>query len=167
MKAFILSMLFAVNSFAATDCSEVENVEAKDVVYKVNTDMPKHLKGATITVTLADGKSSTVPADKFMVVPRKQQTVVGQDKLVNKTVSCLTKDDARKNLVFVNAQKEYTGVETRTTAVPNGTQLAVDVKKEVVPGLNYYRRDIKDSRIGAGLGLDAKGQVNGMIGLDF
>lgn len=54
-----------------------------------------------------------------------------------------------------------------TTAITNGTQIAVDIKKEVVPGLNYYRRDIQDSRIGAGIGVDTNGQANIMLGLDF
>ncbi len=168
MKYIIIMLMFFVNvAQAAESCSENVNVDTKDVVYAVNTDMPKHLKGATITVTLANGKTSTVSADKFMVVPRKQQTVVGQDKISTKTISCTNNLDTKKNIVFVDAKKEYTGIETSTSVNGNTQQVTVSSKKELVPGLNYYRRQILDSKIGAGVGIDTNGQLKGMVGLDF
>jgi hypothetical protein len=160
--AIVFMIMFLVSVVnAAENCSESAQVETQDVVYEVNTELPKHLKGATITVTLADGKTSTVPAEKFMVVPRKQKTLVGQNQTLTKKLYC--KVSGKKNIIMGEARKDVTEIETTT----NGKSASVHSKKEVVPGLNYYRRELFDSPIGAGVGVDTNGTVKGMIGLDF
>lgn len=162
MKTLILIL---ISSLAlAKDCTETTQVSSQDVVHNVNTSMPKHLKGAMITVTLADGKSSQVPAERFMVVPRKQQTVVGQDKTVSKQVSC--KSD-KKNLVIADLRKDVTGMDTETSLVPGGVQAKTRSERELVPGINYFRRQVLDSDVGLGVGVDTNGTVKGMLGVEF
>lgn len=162
MKTLILIL---VSSIAiAKDCTESTTVSSQDVVHNVNTSMPKYLKGATITVTLADGRTSQVPAEKFMVVPRKQQTVVGQDKVVSKQVSC--KSD-KKNLVIADLRKDVTGMDTETSIVPGGVQAKTRSERELVPGINYFRRQVLDSDLGVGVGVDSNGTVKGMLGIEF
>ena len=157
----ILLLTFASAAHAADSCSESVSESTQEVVYEVNKGMPAHLKGATITVTQADGTSSTVPAEKFMVVPRKQKTVLGQSKQTSKTLTC--KGAEKKNIVFADVRNDYKGVETTT----DGKTATVESKKGVIPGLNYYRRQLLDSPIGAGVGVDTNGTVKGMVGIDF
>lgn len=156
----LLSFVSVAN--AGETCSESTSETAQEVVYEVNKDMPKYLQGATITVTQADGKTSTVPAEKFMVVPRKQKTVLGQNKQTSKIVSC-TKPSDKKNIVFADARKDFKGLDVTT----DGKTAIVESKKGIVPGVNYYRRELLDSPIGAGVGLDSNGTLKGMIGIDF
>jgi hypothetical protein len=161
----VLFLLFAASSFAGETCNEDVDVRNEDVVYTVNKDMPKYLEGATITVTLANGKSSTVPAEKFMVVPRVQKTVVGQNVLIAKKVTC--SKSGNKNLLIGEVRKDVTGHETKTEAIPGGIQSTTSSVKEVVPGINYYRRELFDSSLGAGVGVDTNGTVKGLIGIEF
>lgn len=167
MKKLIIFLLIAVVSVAQAKetCEESIEVHSQDVTYEVNTDMPKHLKGATITVTLADGKTSTVPAEKFMVVPRVQKTVVGQNKILAKNVTC--SKSGNKNILIGEVRKDVTGHETKTEAIPGGIKSSTSSVKEVVPGINYYRRELFDSSIGAGVGVDTNGTVKALIGVDF
>lgn len=162
MKYLIIALsLIASNVYAGETCSESQNVSSQEVAYEVNTSLPKHLKGATITVTLADGRTSTVPADKFMVVPRKQKTVLGQNQTITKKLSCNA--SSKKNILIGEFRKDVTEIETTTS----GKTVNVESKKELVPGVNYYRRELFDSPIGAGVGIDTNGTIKGMVGLDF
>jgi hypothetical protein len=134
---------------------------AKEVTYAVNKNIPNHLKGATITITLANGKTSTVSADKFMVVPRKQYTVVGESSTATKTVTCSAKKN--KNLIMLEARKDITELDTEV----NGQQAKTIAKKNIIPGLNYYRRDVLDTKFGAGAGADTNGTLKVLVGFDF
>jgi len=167
MKHLIIFLLFAVVSVAQAKetCEESVTQHIEDVVYEVNTDMPKHLKGATITVTLADGKTSTVPAERFMVVPRVQKTVVGQNVLLAKNVTC--SKSGNKNILIGEVRKDVTGHETTTEAIPGGIKSTTKSVKELVPGVNYYRRELFDTPVGAGVGVDTNGTVKALIGIDF
>lgn len=157
---YLLILLLSTTTLA-NDCSESTEKQTNEVAYAVNKDMPKHLKGATITITLADGSTSTVSADKFMVVPRKQYTVVGESSSTTKTMTCKAK--TKKNSLMVDARKDITGLDTET----NGSQAKVVAKKDLVPGLNYYRREVMDSNIGVGAGVDSNGVVKAIVGFDF
>jgi hypothetical protein len=163
MKNLILLTMF-ISAIASANCVEKKQTESKDVVHTVDTSIPAHLKGAKITVTLADGRTSTVPAEKFMVVPRKQQTVVGQDKLVKSVVTCSSKN---KNLIIADLRKDVVDIETETSAIVGGVTAKTRTEKDLVPGINYFRRDLFDSNIGAGVGVDSNGTVKGMLGLEF
>lgn len=148
----------AIGLVRADECKETQ-VITQDVVHQVNKDIPKHLQGATITVRLANGKETTVPAEKFMVVPRKQYTVAGKNKAVRLTCN----KDVKKNIVMIEAERDVDDLEVRT----NGKSAQVDSLKSLTPGINYYRRQILDSDLGIGAGVDENGTVKGMIGLDF
>lgn len=77
MRIILFILLFFYSFFApAQDCTEDIEVSSQDNVKEITTDVPEHLKGATITVKTRDGRESTVPAEKFKVVPRVQQFVV-------------------------------------------------------------------------------------------
>lgn len=158
MKYFII-LFVSLNVFAGENCTEKSNVEVQDVVYSVDTTLPKHLKGAVITITKVDGTSSTVPAEKFMVVPRKQKTIVGQNKNVTVAKSCKS---STKNLLMLEGRKDVKGLSVNT----NGKTANVYSEKEFIPGVNYYRGGLIEN-IGAGLGIDANGTGKAIIGLEF
>jgi len=168
MKTLIIAIITLI-SFTATakeQCHEQQSESSEEVVYAVNKNMPRYLKGAKITITLADGSTSTVPAEKFMIVPRKQYTKLGENKTVNKKVSC-TKSSDKKNIVMLEAREDVTDVESKTEKVNGGIKASTKANQAIVPGLNYYRREVLDTPIGVGLGLDTNGTVKGMIGIDF
>jgi hypothetical protein len=166
MKNILIALLIyssAMGLAEADECTETTKSITQDVVHAVNKDMPKHLQGATITVKLADGSETTVPAEKFMVVPRKQYTVAGQNKTVSSKLTC--DKDQKKNIVYVGAKRELTDLETKVNVPAKSAQ--VDSLKVLTPSINYMRRKILDSDLNLGGGVDKNGQVQGTIGLDF
>jgi hypothetical protein len=167
-KLIVLLFLATQQAYTSDVCTQEESKTNTDVVYNVNTSMPKYLKGATITVTQADGKTSTVPAEKFMVVPRKQQTVVGVSENTTKTVVCQGK---RKRDPALSVIGEFRKDVTDITTTTSGPTTKVESNKELVPGVSVYGRDllrISDKLgVGAGLGVDSNGTLNGKIGIDF
>lgn len=162
----ILAMHFSAFSLVnAQECSEQVSTQVNPVKYQVNKNLPKYLQGATITVRLANGKETTVPAERFMVVPRQQQFVVGQAVNTSKTLTCKAK--SRKNSIMVDARRDFTGVSKSSSSTANSQTLKVSTEKALVPGLNYYRREVLDSHLGLGAGVDANGTLKALIGLDF
>ena len=159
---FFLAIIFAR---ADQQCTESESSVVQDVVYTVNKNMPKYLQGATIIVRLADGRESSVPAERFMVVARKQKTVIGQNKTMSTSRTC--KAPSRKNSVMVGVRKDHAGMNVTTKGITNGVSAKVESKKTLIPDLNYYRREILDSHLGVGAGVDSSGVVRGVLGIDF
>lgn len=157
----VIFTLLTTHQLIAENCVRDEQTKLEDVVHVVDTSIPAHLKGAKITVTLADGRSSTVAAEQFMVVPRKQRTVVGQNK--SSVTSLVCRQDSKKNILMLEARKDVTDLDVETVSKTAN----VYSERSIVPGLNYYRRELMDSAIGAGIGVDANGTVKGMIGTDF
>lgn len=166
MKNILIATLIytlAIGLARAEECIEESSTITQDVVHNVNKDIPKHLRGATIIVRQADGRETTVPAEKFMVVPRKQQTVVGQNKIVSKKLTC--DKDQKKNILYVGAKRELTDLETKTNAINKSAQ--VDSLKTLTPSINYMRRKVLDSDLNLGIGIDKNSQIGGTVGLDF
>ncbi len=168
MKNLLIATLVYAGAFSlaeAQECKTTNSEIVQDVVYNVNKDIPAHLKGAKIIVRLADGKETVVPAEQFMVVKRKQYTVAGQNRLVMSKLRCEAK--SRKNSVMVDARKDHSGMDTSTATIPGGVQATVKSNKALTPGINYYRREILDSHLGLGAGVDSNGTLKAIIGLDF
>ena len=157
--------LMAAGLANADDCSEKTITQTNPVKYEVNKNLPKYLQGATITVRLANGKETTVPAERFAVVPRVQQFVVGQAVNTSKTLTCKAK--VNKNTVSVGMRKDVTGLSKQASVIPNGQQLKITQDKELIPDINYYRRNVLDSHLGAGVGVDTKGVPRIQVGFDF
>lgn len=164
MKNLLIAVLVytaAISLAKADDCLTTYKEISQDIVYKVNKEQPNHLKGAVIIVRLADGRESSVPAEKFMVVRRVQKTIVGQNKLLSTKLTC--NKDTKKNIVYVGAKREAGDVEVKT----QNKTAQVDTLKTLTPSLNYMRRKILNSDLNLGAGVDKNGQVSGTIGLDF
>lgn len=165
MFKYIITLLLLVNvAYAGEVCEQDSTVNKEEVVYSVDTTIPKHLKGATICVTLADQKSSCVPAEKFMVVPRKQKTVLGENKTITKSINCSrTVEVSKKHTVYADVRKDHKELEVTN----NGSTATVESKKQLIPSINYYRHDVLDTPIGLGIGIDTNGTLKGAVGIDF
>ena len=129
MKAFITYLiLFLLSAAAMADCTTTsEEVAAQQ---EITTDVPAHLKGATITVRLADGRESSVPAEQYKVVPRKQQF------LVSRYVQRETCSNALKNRVSVLGGA---GPSNRLKVKQTGSTVEVSTATGAVGGLQYER----------------------------
>jgi hypothetical protein len=158
MKTFITFIILLSPLFAnALDCSTTSNAEEVSETREITTDVPSHLKGATIIVRLADGKETSVPAEKFKVVARQQQFIITKTKQLDKTMC--TPEKNRISLLAGQGPKE--GLDRSKTA----TTVTVESKVGAVGGLQYQRLVTED------ISLGIQGQTNESvlvnIGLDF
>jgi hypothetical protein len=94
MKKYIIlfALFLPIVSIAGEErCEDFSSGEQIEEQLNISTDVPNFLKGATIIVRLANGKESVLSADKFKVVPRKQQFIVTKTKISN-TKLCVIKE---------------------------------------------------------------------------
>ena len=150
-------------SFAADLCKTTTSDQSVEDQLEIKTDVPSHLKGATICVKQADGKESCVPAEKFKVVARKQQFIVTKVKTTD-TTTCTVFEKAEKeknrvSLLAGNGPKE--GLE-RTN---NGSKVTVESRVGAVGGVQYQR--LLNDRISVGAQLQSNESALVNIGLDF
>lgn len=161
MKSLIvLSLLFVSPALASDNCSEeTSQAEAKEMLI-IKTDVPTYLKGAMIVVRLANGKETTVPAERFKVVPRKQQVIVTKVE-VEKRVFCTMNEPSKNRASLVGGYGARNGLKTTT----NGTTTTVETSSGMVGGLQYQR--MLNDRLSIGV----QGQTNNtgslLLGLDF
>ena len=153
-------------SFASDLCKTTTSDQSVEDQLEIKTDVPSHLKGATICVKQADGKESCVPAEKFKVVARKQQFIVTKVKTTD-TTTCTVfekadKEEKEKNRISLlagNGPKE--GLE-RTNS---GSKVTVESRVGVIGGVQYQRLLTERVSVGAQLQSNESALVN--IGLDF
>lgn len=159
--AFILLVAFLTNAVAKADCN-TQNSEAQATEQLViQTDVPKHLVGATICVKQADGRESCVPAEKFKVVPRKQQFIVTKTK--ESSVTTCSVDQARlKNRVSLLGGE---GPKKNIEVTREGDTVTLESKSGAVGGVQYQRELTRRINVGAELLSNQTGLVS--IGLDF
>lgn len=165
MKKSIFTMvaLVLISSLAfAGDpvCSEQSSAEVATAELEIKTDVPNYLKGATITVTLADGRTSTVPAEKFKVVPRKQQFITTHTE-TKSVVSCTTNSPNKNRVSLLGGHGAQGGLKSSV----NGNVAEVESKTGLVGGAQYQRM-LNDT-----LSIGVQGQTNKtgsiLIGIDF
>jgi glyceraldehyde-3-phosphate dehydrogenase/erythrose-4-phosphate dehydrogenase len=161
MKYAIIAMFLSLSALASDPvCSEqVGSVETTGQL-EIKTDVPSHLKGATITVHLANGKETTVPAEQFKVVPRKQQFITTATE-VTKVSSCTTNTPNKNRLSLVGGHGTKSGLETTVT----GTTTEVETRAGLIGGAQYQRM-LNDT-----ISVGVQGQTNKtgsvLIGVDF
>jgi len=158
MKNLFLILLLAGTANAGDNCSETIGSTKVQEEHEITTSVPKHLEGATIIVRLANGKESQVPAEKFKVVPRRQQFVVAATT-VSKTISCSSKSSNRFSLLG-----GY-GARNGLTTTKNGNNVTVETSSGLVGGAQY--QVMLDDFFSVGV----QGQTNGtgsvLIGVDL
>jgi len=160
-KFLILTILMvSLTNTALAECTEESSkTEVVDATI-ITTDVPNHLKGATITVTLADGKSSTVPAELFKVVPRKQEKIV--TKVQNtKVVSCTNNITSKNRVSALGGYGSQGGLNVSN----NGSRVEVESKMGAVGGLQYQR--LLTDELSVGVQVQTNSASSLLIGFDF
>jgi hypothetical protein len=162
MKYAIIALsLLSTTAFASIpNCKEeVGSLDIKEQL-EITTDVPNFLKGATIMIITADGRQSSVPAEKFKVVPRKQQFVTTRTER-SKVVSCSTNEPNKNRVAVLGGYGTKEGV----SASSNGSTVSVESKTGVVGGAQYQRM-LDDT-----WSLGVQGQTNKtgsiLLGIDF
>lgn len=160
MKALLILLALISVANAKENCSTTNTEDTVQETVLISTDVPSHLKGATIIVRLADGKTTEVPAELFKVVPRKQQRIV--TKVANKELTVCKETLDNKNRVSLLG-----GYGPRDGLSKNVSANATDISSRTgVVGGAQYQRSITD-RISIGV----QGQTNKtgslLMGIDF
>jgi hypothetical protein len=166
MNKFIIFFILCLPAFAiaSENCSTTSEAESVEERLEIRTDVPSHLKGATIIVRRADGKETSVPAEQFKVVPRQQQFIVTKTKQHDKTLCSAQINKNRLSVLAGNGPKE--GLD-RTN---NGSTVTVESRVGTVGGVQYQR--LTDVEV-LGMPLSVGGQLQSNesaligVGLDF
>ena len=159
---YILLFLITTTAIAAPTC-QTQNSEENAVEQQViSTDVPSHLKGATIIVRLANGKQTEVPAEQFKVVPRKQQYLVTRTLKTFNTTCQEAAVKANKNRVALLAGY---GADEGLSKSVSGSKVKVESNVGTVGGLQYQRLITETISIGLQGQTNQTGSL--IIGLDF
>jgi len=159
---FAVLLMFVVRFAHAGEpaCSEQTSAEQVTGQLEINTDVPSHLKGAVIIVRRADGKESQVPAERFKVVPRKQQYLTTRTER-NKVVSCTTNEPRKNRVALLGGHGTQEGLKSTT----NGSTTEVESNVGLVGGAQYQRMITDRLSVGVQGQTNKTGSV--LIGVDF
>lgn len=155
---FVLLALTSLMAFAADDCETIKAQKSVKEQLEIKTDVPKWLEGATITVRLANGKESTVKAEQFKVVPRKQQFIVTHDL---EATHLVCKAEQSKNRVSVLGGYGSRGLKVTTS----GTTVSIEEQTGLTGGLQYQRKITDKFSIGGQVQTNNSGAL--LFGVDF
>ena len=161
MKFIITSLLLiSLPVFAAQNCKTSSSEEKIDQTKEITTDVPSHLKGATIIVRRADGKETSVPAELFKVVPRKQQFIV--TKISHQETTLCSAEEAHRNRISLLAGNGPKGGLDRSSTP---AKVSVESRTGAIGGVQYQRLLTERLSIGAQVQTNKSGLLN--IGVDF
>lgn len=126
---------------------------------------PSYLQGATITVTLKNGKTYTFSADEYAVVKRGEETPLQVTKLEDETEEKLVLPPeevvGHKNIVSVGAVYGKNKLKTSET----GNKFEVESDRTLGLQLQYQRR--MDDKVYLGGQADTNGSVGVNVGVGF
>lgn len=165
MKYFLYFVVFVllISSIAmAETCEDSSEVNTKEEQMEIKTDVPNFLKGATIIVRLANGKETVVPAEKFKVVPRKQQFLtVKTDTLKTRTCTQVISENKKNRFSVMAGKGPKPGLDRRNY----GNVVEVESRTGTVGGAQYQRMLNTEISVGAQLQTNETVLLN--IGIDF
>lgn len=140
----VMMILMFVTIAARADCTRKVSGDIVAHQHEINTDVPKHLKGATIIIRLADGRESSAPAELFKVVPRQQQYLT---TIVVKETMLICSKEPKKNRASVLVG--HGPNDTLSRSVKPG-QVIVENDSGAAAGA-HYQRLIGDDSLSLGL----------------
>ncbi len=160
MKYILMFLVVVmVREAAATECSKSGETFSEISKTEIKTDVPRHLEGATITVRLADGTESTVPASKFKVVARKQQFITTHIYQVD-TLVC--KEQPRKNRVSASIGQGPKGTLGRDG---DSNKTTIESQVGALGGAQYQR--LVTERVSVGVQVQSNETTSVNLGWDF
>lgn len=168
MKYILILIMMATSVAYSEDnnCSATRSSQEVEEQYDIKTDVPRYLEGATITVTLKDGKSSTVPAEKFKVVPRKQQFITKRTKQTDVLVCKEPPQRHRVSVLVGSGSKD--GLDRNDNYDVDTAQ--VKSKVGINAGVQYqYKTDLKIFNKPLSFGIQGVSNKTGagLLGIDF
>lgn len=155
----LATILFPIYAQSSNICEQTIGEEVVEEQLEISTNVPNHLKGATIIIRLADGTESSVTAEKFKVVPRIQQFIVTKTAKTDVTVC---KNDFKKNRVSIhagNGPKE--GLKSKTAV----DSVEIESRVGAIGGVQYQR--LVTDKVSIGAQIQTNESVLIGIGLDF
>lgn len=167
MKKLIIAILMITPNVNALECGESEVSTSGSVMdMEVTTDVPAFLKGATITITKANGSSETVKAEEYMVVKRKHNRPVVHSVTKEEKRTCTvelikSEPEPLKNIVSLKAVDGYSDVKKKEDV--NGVELKVE--RQVGLGV-VYQRNLSDN-LYLGGEVDSNRGLGVLLGLGF
>lgn len=156
---FILFVFVAWKVFADDHCATKTGSSVVEDTMEIKTDVPKFLEGATIIVRLKDGTESVVPADKFKVVPRKQQFIVTKTRQLD-MVMCSADKEKNRAALLVGQGPTGTLNVSRTYS-----KVSVESQVDAVGGLQYQR--LVTDKLSLGAQVQTNSSAMAIIGIDF
>jgi hypothetical protein len=119
--------------------------------------MPTYLAGATITVTLKDGKQYSFKSEEYAVVPRTQS---GDEAAAD---APLSKGEYRPNSVKLYLGGGPAGIKSKT----DGVTTTVDQAYGVNYGVGYGRKITDEISLDGILLLNRNGAQGGLLGVGY
>jgi hypothetical protein len=156
---FLMAMLFTGNAFAL-NCGETQTKSSKEESsVDAVTDMPKYMKGMTITLTKADGSTEVLKSEEFMVVKRKHKRPVTKETIESKSLTC--KDESVKDIVSLKAVDGYSDVKAEQSVKTT----TLKVERQLGLGLQYQHALNKKVYVGGE--VDTNRGMGVMVGIGF
>ena len=129
----------------------------------------KYLEGATVTVTLKNGKTYTYKSEEYAVVKRANMSkniyAAAEVKQARKIIKKVEKGELvkqKKNRVYILGGYGSTGkLETST----NGSRYETKHEKGAVGGVGYQRK--VNEKLNLGIQVQTNGTTSLSIGTDF
>ena len=165
MKLLILLSMLLIPSAYADDCSTTSDQSEVKEQLEIKTDVPNHLKGATIIIRQADGRESSVPAERFKVVPRKQQFITTRIKETNVHLCSIEQEQQRekeKNRISVLGGQ---GPDNKLSISRDATSVSVESETKPIAGVQYQRLITDKISVGAQVQTNESALLS--VGLDF
>ena len=162
MKNLLIATILMIYPIAAlADCETQLGNSEVTATKVITTDVPSHLKGATIIVRRADGKETSVPAELFKVVPRKRQEIVLERTQHAKTTCTVDAGQLKNRVSLLGGRGTQEGIDVDKSA----SSVSAQSKIGAVGGLMYQRSLSRRFSIGAQ--VQTNKTALGVIGLDF
>lgn len=163
MKKLITLFMLISSVSVAQECGKTMSTSQETVgSMDVMTEVPSGLKGATITITKADGSTETVSAEKFMLVKRKHKRPILTVKTKSTTLMCKSTKSNPENILSLEALVGQSGLEKN---IISPSQVEVKTKSGLGVGLMYQRNVYKDLYLGGK--VDSNENVGLSVGLGF
>lgn len=169
MKKYIIlfALCLPLTSKAEKRC-EVFVEEAKvEEKLEIKTDVPVFLKGATIIVKLANGKEVTMSADKFKIVPRKQQFITTKVRETNVRLCVLEQEQQKEKELNKNRISALIGSAPGSSlnVTKDANSTTIEHGNVTVTGVQYQR--LVTDRVSVGGQIQSNESVLVNIGFDF
>lgn len=161
MKTLLITLLLLISTaYAKEKCGETKtSTHLEKTELDTVTEVPNHLRGATITLKKADGSQEVLKAEDYMIVKRQHKRPVFREKIATTRIQC--QDETVKNIVSLKAVNSY----GRADLESDDTSATISTSKRRTLGGQYQRNVGKNIFLGVDADLNRNAGL--LIGLGF